>query len=486
MAPPSGFHHRTRRRGTVARFRTGYGSYRHLSGKPARVTDGVNVTNGVTVVTAGGEKMRPKFAPRGPTTQRVLVAVVLVLTTGFATGFSAAASPHPPTPTAKQVQAAKAHARQVAAAVTAAKTRVAAAQTKLDALNADLEILVEKWNAARAAVTEADNQFKATRAAEAAALAQAQFAQIDVDRLAVQTYQLGPDLAGGMGQWVSVMDSIVRSGGISNLTDRTADIGYLSDARRKTITDAQLLHARATVATQDTASALADLKSKQLLVTDALNQMRSREQAQKAQVATLEQILATARQQLTSAERTAVNLVRARTARARELARQRAQRHNSGGGNSGNSGGSNSGNNPDRRDPSIGRYPQGASHTTKAQRLGALAYARAHIGDPYVAGHDGPHAFDCSGLTTAAYRSVGWSMIQFSQSQFLAGEKIPFADLQPGDLVFYATDPTDWRTIHHVVFYAGNGMMVEAPHTGAFVREWPIYSDGLVPFGARP
>jgi cell wall-associated NlpC family hydrolase len=433
------------------------------------------------------------------TASRVIVACVLVLTTGLATDFAAQASPHPRTPTAKQVQAAKAHARQVASAVTAARSHVAAAQTKLDSLNADLEILVEKWNAARAAVTDADNQFKATQAAEAAALAQAEAAQIDVDRLAVQTYQLGPDLAGGMGQWVAVVDSIVRSGGISSLTDRTADLSYMSAARRKTVTDAQLLHARAMVATQDTANALADLQSKQLAATEALNQMRSRAQAQKAEVATLNATLVTAQRQLATAQRSAASLAHARSvglaaararalaaARARALAQQRAHNNDSGGGNSGNSGGGSSGNNPDRHDPSVGRYPQGVSHTTRAQRLGALAYARAHIGDPYVAGYDGPHAFDCSGLTSAAYRSVGWSMIHFSQSQFLAGEKIPFADLQPGDLIFYATDPTDWHTIHHVVFYAGNGMMVEAPHTGAFVQEVPIYSDGLVPFGARP
>jgi cell wall-associated NlpC family hydrolase len=431
---------------------------------------------------------------------RIVVVVALVATTALATGLTAHASPHPPTPSAKQVQQARVHAEKVAAAVTAAKSRVTSAQQKLDSLNADLEILVEKWNAARASVVQADNDFKAAQNAEAAALAQAEFAQGDVDRLAVQTYQLGPDLAGGMGQWVAVMDSIIRSGGISSLTDRTADLGYLSAARRKTVNDARLFHARAAEATQGTATALADLQAKQRAVTQALNQMRAREQDQKAQVAAVEASLKSAQRQLVSAQRTAASLAHARSAglaaararaqvAARARAEQRARRHNPGGnsgGNSANSGGGSSGNNPDRRDPSVGRYPQGASHTTKAQRLGALAYARAHIGDPYVAGTDGPHSFDCSGLTTAAYRSVGWSMIQFSQSQFLAGEKIPFADLQPGDLVFYATDPTDWHTIHHVVFYAGNGMMVEAPHTGAFVREWPIYSDGLVPYGARP
>ena len=34
-------------------------------------------------------------------------------------------------------------------------------------------------------------------------------------------------------------------------------------------------------------------------------------------------------------------------------------------------------------------------------------------------------------------------MIQYSQAQFAAYEKTPLAQLQPGDLVFVATDPSD-------------------------------------------
>ena len=40
----------------------------------------------------------------------------------------------------------------------------------------------------------------------------------------------------------------------------------------------------------------------------------------------------------------------------------------------------------------------------------------------------------------------------------------------PGDLLFYANDTSDPSTIHHVTMYAGNGMMVEAPFSGAYVH----------------
>jgi cell wall-associated NlpC family hydrolase len=376
-----------------------------------------------------------------------------------------------------------------------AKGRVAAAESKLDTVNVQLEILVERWNGAQAAVAEANNQLIATQAAEAFAVARVRFAQIDVDRLAQRSYQIGPELSGGMGQWVAVLDGIARSGGISDLTDRTSDLSYVGAATRKTMTDATVRRAEAAQARALTSRALADVQVKQATAADALATMRTRQQSQKAELARLNVMLTQAQESLASAQRAAASLARQRTAglaaaarlaRARELARVRARQHASSGASGIGTGGSR--NNGDRRDPSsyIGRYPQGVSHTSVQQRLGALAYARAHIGDPYIAGRDGPHAFDCSGLTSAGYRSVGWSMIHFSQSQFLAGEKIPLADLQPGDLVFYATDPADWHTIHHVVFYSGPGMMVEAPHTGAVVRERSIYPEGLVPFGARP
>ena len=60
------------------------------------------------------------------------------------------------------------------------------------------------------------------------------------------------------------------------------------------------------------------------------------------------------------------------------------------------------------------------------------------------------------------------------------------AQLQPGDLVFFATDPSDWLTIHHVGIYSGGGLMVEAPHTGDVVKYQTIWQDQLMAYGSRP
>ena len=51
---------------------------------------------------------------------------------------------------------------------------------------------------------------------------------------------------------------------------------------------------------------------------------------------------------------------------------------------------------------------------------------------------------------------------------------------------FYATNPADASTIHHVGIYRGGGQMVEASYTGAQVRIRTIYRSGMMPFAGRP
>lgn len=110
----------------------------------------------------------------------------------------------------------------------------------------------------------------------------------------------------------------------------------------------------------------------------------------------------------------------------------------------------------------------------------ALAFARTQLGRPYVWGAVGPDAFDCSGLTGAAYRAAGLNLPRTSRQQWYAGPHVGFRDLEPGDLLFWATDVNEPSSIHHVALYAGNGMMVAAPHTGDVVKVQPVYLDGYI------
>ncbi|HEX8860630.1 MAG TPA: NlpC/P60 family protein [Actinomycetes bacterium] len=108
----------------------------------------------------------------------------------------------------------------------------------------------------------------------------------------------------------------------------------------------------------------------------------------------------------------------------------------------------------------------------------AVDVALAQLGSPYQWGAEGPDTFDCSGLTSFAYRAAGLTIPRVSRAQYAAyGRVRPVrrTDLAPGDLVFFATNPVDPGTIHHVGMYIGRGLMVEAPHTGAVVRTASIW-----------
>ncbi|MDP5181162.1 C40 family peptidase [Blastococcus sp. BMG 814] len=102
----------------------------------------------------------------------------------------------------------------------------------------------------------------------------------------------------------------------------------------------------------------------------------------------------------------------------------------------------------------------------------AVDAAMAQRGKPYVWAASGPGAFDCSGLTSYAYRAAGISLPRASRNQAGAGRAVSRAELRPGDLVFF------YSPISHVGIYIGNGQMVHAPTSGDVVKVASIDSMG--------
>ena len=94
----------------------------------------------------------------------------------------------------------------------------------------------------------------------------------------------------------------------------------------------------------------------------------------------------------------------------------------------------------------------------------ALAFARTQLGKPYRFGATGPGAYDCSGLTGAAWRSAGISVPRTTQQQYGALRPVAKSDLRPGDIVFFYGD------ISHNGLYAGNGMLLHSPRPGKSVE----------------
>lgn len=104
----------------------------------------------------------------------------------------------------------------------------------------------------------------------------------------------------------------------------------------------------------------------------------------------------------------------------------------------------------------------------------AFNAAKSRVGMPYVWGATGPGSFDCSGLTSWAFKQAGVSIPRTSQAQANVGTRInSLSALKPGDLIIMRTD------LSHVGFYAGNGQILHSPKPGAQVRYESIARSGM-------
>lgn len=118
----------------------------------------------------------------------------------------------------------------------------------------------------------------------------------------------------------------------------------------------------------------------------------------------------------------------------------------------------------------------------------AISFALGERGKPYVWGATGPGAYDCSGLVLRAFQAAGIILPRTSREQYGAGAHVPVAQAQAGDLLFWAYDPGDPATIHHVALYLGDGQIAEAPDVGQTVRtrRVSVTEHELVPLATRP
>jgi len=130
--------------------------------------------------------------------------------------------------------------------------------------------------------------------------------------------------------------------------------------------------------------------------------------------------------------------------------------------------------------PAAYEVPAGVSPAGSA----VLAFAQAQLGKPYVYGAAGPDNFDCSGLTLRAFQAVGIGLPRTSEEQWQAGPRLPADQLAVGDLVFFDPEPSGLPG--HVGIYAGNGLMIDAPHAGAVVRLEPVEGFGTYMGARRP
>lgn len=121
--------------------------------------------------------------------------------------------------------------------------------------------------------------------------------------------------------------------------------------------------------------------------------------------------------------------------------------------------------------------PKATASNPRAQA--AVDAALSQVGKPYQWGAAGPDSYDCSGLTMWSWAHAGVSLPHNSSAQYAGTPRVAQSDWAPGDLLFFGSP------IHHVGMYIGGGRMVEAPYSGTQVRVVSAYRSDYVGAG-RP
>jgi cell wall-associated NlpC family hydrolase len=438
-----------------------------------------------------GQRVQYQIAP-GRTRARWIgraagVAVVAALAVGVLPGVADAA---PRNPSDGEISDAQNAADAAAAKAGRLAGQLAKAQASVDDANAHAALALDQFEGKQIAYENA--KAKADRAAAVARKAQADLseARAAVARFARDSYMSGSTSPG--------MEAVLTSGSPAQMLERQALLAAAGDHRSNVLTVVTVVEHKAAAAH---ATAQTAVKKAAVLKQQAQTALASAEALRASavqQAAALESQKAAADQEVQQDNQNVASLQDQRAA-ADEYAKQQAaaaaaqQAEDSGSGDSGSgaSGGGGSGGGGSDPGPQAGPGSSSAAET-------AIAAAERWIGTRYAWGGGsltGPSmgwgidagvvGFDCSGLTRYAYAQAGIIIQRQSTMQYMTLPHVSGANLQRGDLVFYAFDTSNPWTIHHVALYLGGGMMIEAPESGLTVRVTPMRWTGFIG-GARP
>ena len=130
--------------------------------------------------------------------------------------------------------------------------------------------------------------------------------------------------------------------------------------------------------------------------------------------------------------------------------------------------------------PAATTVPAGLSIKGSPPGIVAVRFALAQLGKPYLWGAAGPGAYDCSGLTMAAWATAGVALPHFTGAQVSVGipEPTNLSSASAGDLVFIpGTDGTPANPGHEGMVVGSvnepdgrHVLLIQAPHTGTPVQ----------------
>jgi cell wall-associated NlpC family hydrolase len=419
--------------------------------------------------------------------RRAALVTAAILTTALL-GSAAHADPGTPAvPGQGDIDRAKAAVQDRQSAADQIQAALDAAGTPLHSLQARAGLAAEAYDTAVAQAATAQQAADAAQTHAAAALDAQHQAERLLGAFAAEQYRQGSDMAASL--------ALLHAGSLHDFAVGRQVLANHDAAQARAVAEARQTTKDAATARQQAEQTAADQRRTQAQAQSALDAARAAAADAQNQVAGVQAQQDTLLRELAAAQGVELGLERQREAGlAAEAARRAAAAGDSASAASAASAASSGAATHRGPNPSYGSTSAPVSSTTSAPPApyaeGAvramLDYIYAQLGKPYVWGGAGPDVFDCSGLAMRGLEAGGWSFPHPAQWQYLAMHSLTYAQLRPGDLVFWAEDAADPHTIYHEAVYIGNDRIIQAPHPGGVVEQQSLWVNGTPSFYGRP
>jgi cell wall-associated NlpC family hydrolase len=304
---------------------------------------------------------------------------------------------------------------------------------QINSLDAELGVAIEAYNAAQVRLDQIEAEQRVNERRLRIAKRNLRRAHANLSERLVALYKAGEQSAVEVILGATTLDELLdRADAIERVSEQDARIvrevrAFRTEVKRR---EAQLRRARAQQA-------------------DLVSQRAAHRAQIEAQLAERERLLSSVRDEI---ER----MQAAERRRQEQFAQQAEDRlGSSGGGGGGGTASSGAG---------FIESTFGGDSPPPAQYGGVVGIAMQYLGIPYRWGGSSPSTgFDCSGFVMYVYSKVGVSLPHNAAMQYGYGSPVSYANLAPGDLVFF-------NGLGHNGIYIGGGQFIHSPHTGDVVK----------------